>query len=562
MPDLRGGSREWPARAFVATLAVIHTIGAFLPDWLSLHRFDGDQSQHVWWTARFADPSLFPGDFIADFFSLPIFAPVGYQAVMRGAVQLADPQRAAESIPFLLGPLLFWLCWRVGRAAAAGSWVGGVVGALVAVRLLSGLDGGLPRSFAAPVLLLGLLGLLESRAWLLGLAGLASALFYPPAAINLGLASAVVLGPAILRERRLPQGWPALTAFAALAVGVVLFAYATPVPDDVGPKITGADAQSMAEFGHRGRSTLFRQSLVDTYLGSGRGGYGVEKKASLSIAILVLLSVWALPRFMPRTAWALIGTGMFAHAAAWATLFALHLPVKYMRYALPLFVLMWLAALAGKAAEIAVARFPALSRPRWLFVAAAAFLLFDGVYTFRETLDQAERPEYRARTKMLRFVAKLPKDALIAAHPEDANAIPLLAKRSVLASKETALPYYRGYYERVSERLEASLRAHYALDWQTVDTLYERFGVDAIVVHDHRYEPGARKFTEPFASALGEALHAERDAYVLVRPPSERLLYHHGPFWVVRLGPPRPGYPAREGPNPLIESIPAAAGTR
>ncbi|MBW2316336.1 MAG: hypothetical protein JRH10_19390, partial [Deltaproteobacteria bacterium] len=72
MPDLRGGSREWPARAFVATLAVIHTIGAFLPDWLSLHRFDGDQSQHVWWTARFADPSLFPGDFIADFFSLPI----------------------------------------------------------------------------------------------------------------------------------------------------------------------------------------------------------------------------------------------------------------------------------------------------------------------------------------------------------------------------------------------------------------------------------------------------------------------------------------------------------
>ncbi|HKJ25617.1 MAG TPA: hypothetical protein VKB65_12395 [Myxococcota bacterium] len=557
----RAPGGEWRARAIVAALAVLYTLGAFLPDWLSQRRFDGDHAQHVWWTARFADPGLFPGDFIADFFSLPIFAPIGWQTVMRLGVELGDPQRVAETIPFLLGPWVVWLAWRAGRAASGGP-AGGVVAALAAPMLFGPLEGGMPRAFGTPVLLLAVVGLLEGRLAWVGVAGLAAALFYPPVAINLGLTAGVVLGLQTWRERRLPKGWPALAAFGAVAVCVVLWAYATPVPEGFGPRLTRAEAETMAEFGPNGRSALFTGSALRTAFGRGRGGYGIAPAASLTLAALVAISVRTLPRFLPTAAWALIGSAMLAHAAAWATLFTLHLPLKYMRYALPLFALLWLASVAPVVGRRLAARFPALARPRWLLAGALALLLADAVVTLRSLERRIGAEDYRARTQMHRFLRKLPVDALIAAHPEDANAIPLVSKRSVLASKEVALPYYRGYYERVAERLEASLRAHYALDWETVDSLYDRYGVDAMVVHEHRFQPDARDFDEPFASRLGDALHAERDRYVLTRPPPDRVLYRNDAFWVVRLGPPRPGYPAREGRKRPIAKAPAAAGTR
>jgi hypothetical protein len=43
--------------------------------------FHRDAQQHVWWTYRFADPRLFPGDFIARFFAQPAMAPPGIRAI-------------------------------------------------------------------------------------------------------------------------------------------------------------------------------------------------------------------------------------------------------------------------------------------------------------------------------------------------------------------------------------------------------------------------------------------------------------------------------------------------
>jgi len=560
----------------VAGVVLVATVRAFVPDWASPHRWESDQAQHVWWTARFADPGLFPGDFIADFFSLPIFAPLGWQAVMRAAVQVADPQRAAETLPLVLAPLLAWLCWRAGRAAGGGSVWAGAAAALASLAVHGDLAGGLPRAFAMPVLMLALVGLLERRWVLVGLAGLLAALFYPPVAVNLGLTTAVVLGVDVVRARRLPAGWPALAACGALALAVVAGAYATPVPDAVGPKLTGAEARVMAEFGPEGRSQLFRERALDTYLGSGRGGYGVAPAASLALVVLVALSLRAFPGLVPLPAWAVFGTGMLAHALAHATLFALHLPLKYMRYALPAFVILWLAALAGRAVARAQARWPDARVPHRLAAGAAAGALVWGVLALHATREALGAPHYTSRSHVYRFLAKLPKDALVVAHPEDADAIPLRTRRSVLASKEVALPYYRGYYERLSERLEASLRAHYAFDWETLDALHERYGADVILVHEHRFLPEARDFSEPFESRLGPLLHAPRKDYVLADPPPERLLYRNTDFRVVRLGPPRPGYESREARRSAREarrsarearrrsstSAPAAAGTR
>jgi hypothetical protein len=554
---------EWLARGFVAAVAALAAVEEFLPRLLRPDSHSGDLSQHVWWTARFADPDLFPGDFVADFFSLPLFAPPGYRAIFRLAVPFADPQTVAELIPFALTPLLVVFCWRAGRAAAGGALAGAVAGGWLSLRLFPHMSDGLARSFALPLLAMGMAGLLERRLWLLGLSALLAALFYPPLAVNLGLAAVLVLGPGILRVRRLPSGWPALVAFGALALAVMAHSYATPLPADVGPKVTAAEARAMPEFGPHGRSKMFVEGTLETYLGKGRGGWGLELKYSALIAAAVAASLRWLPGAVPAPVWALLFGALLAHALAHVVLFALHLPSRYTLYAIPMFVLLWLASLSGPAWSRLAARFPRLGRPALLGAAAFAWLALTAPGAVEDTLERVQRPTNVGRESAFAFVATLPEDALVAAHPEDADSIPLRTHRSVLASKEVALPYYLGYYRRLAERLEAGLRAFYAPDWSEVEALRERYGADVMVVNRGRFDLASRIFDEPFGTRLADRLApGPYDRYVLYSPPEDRILFQRGPWTIVRLGPPRPGYETvaeRQAPR---KNTPAAAGTR
>jgi len=544
-PAAPSSASEWLARGFVAVVAALGAVDEFLPRLLRADSHSGDLSQHVWWTARFADPELFPGDFIADFFSLPLFAPPGYQAIFRLAVPFADPQTVAELIPFALAVPLVVFCWRAGRAAAGGALAGALAGACLSLRLFPHMNDGLARSFALPLLAMGMAGLLERRPWLLGLAALLAALFYPPLTVNLGLAAALVLGPELLRTRRLPPGWPALAALGGLALAAVAYSYATPLPLDVGPKVTAAEARAMPEFGPHGRSKMFKEGTLETYLGKGRGGFGLELSQSALLAAAVAASLRWLPGAVPGPVWALLGGALLAHALAHVVLFALHLPSRYTLYAIPIFVLLWLASLAGPVWARLTTRFPWLGRPALLCAIALVWLVRTGPATVEDAMEHARRPANLGRERAFAFVATLPEDALVAAHPEDADSIPLRTRRSVLASKEVALPYYLGYYQRLAERLEAALRGFYALDWAEVEALHERYGADVMLVNRGRFDVGSRRFVEPFRSRLADRLDSgPADRYVLRDPPADRILYRGGAWTAVRLGPARPGYEA------------------
>jgi hypothetical protein len=71
---------------------------ALLTWWLRYHPlgfeglvFDEDARQHVYWTARFQDPALFPNDLITDFASSTKIAPWGYQLIYRLGTHFMAP---------------------------------------------------------------------------------------------------------------------------------------------------------------------------------------------------------------------------------------------------------------------------------------------------------------------------------------------------------------------------------------------------------------------------------------------------------------------------------------
>ena len=92
-----------------------------------------------------------------------------------------------------------------------------------------------------------------------------------------------------------------------------------------------------------------------------------------------------------------------------------------------------------------------------------------------------QKPVDRDMERAYEFIASLPKDALVAAHPDLADDVPLRTRHSVLASTEESIAFMQGYYRRLVPRIEASLRAAYATSWDELETALEPYDVDVVL---------------------------------------------------------------------------------
>ncbi len=533
------------AGLWIGTLGAIAAARAFLPQLLRPDLYQGDLCQHVWWTYRFADPELFPHDPIAAFMSRPLFALYGWQELYRLLVPYVDAQRLAETIPFLLAVAVVALAWILG-VRCAGRTLGGVVGA--AYIILSGrlgdLEGGLPRSFALPILMLGVWALMERRHLLFGLSSLVAALFYPPCAANLGVFGAVVLITRVARERALPRHWAVMGLLGLAAVGVLLYAYAPAPPPEIGPRVTAAEARAMPQYWPGGRARFFEPDPIRYYFKSTRTGLEIRPLQAALWVAAILVAGWLWRQAVPMEAWVLLLTSLGCFVTAHLTLFALHYPNRYAKYALPVFFLMWLSAIVPRLLDAIMARWgrsvvlrPA-RRPLLVGVAALAVVAGSALTAGRSIASDLSRPEPAGLEEAYRFLRSMPKDTLVAAHPLDADGVGLRARRSFLASMETSLPYYREYYRRVSERIEAELAACFATRWEDVERLHDRYGADVFLVNRRRYEDGGWHYFAPFEEENRARFAKGREAgFVLLDPPRDRVLFSAGDYVVVRLGP-------------------------
>jgi len=535
---------RWYAYGWAAAVVAIASLSNFLPFLLRDDWQHDDVYQHVWWTQRFADPGLFPGDPIYDFYARPLFAPFGYRLIYRLLVPFFGAERVSELLPFALAAVLATLVFALGKRAANGSDFGGVaaVTVLCVSRFLPMYAGqGLPRFFAMPVLALFLWALGGERRLIVGLSFLAAALFYPPDVVVMALAYLIHVGPALLRDRREWWRWLGAAVPVVVAAGVLLAVYGQPQPPSVGPKLTLEMARSMPEFHEHGRSRLFVDDPVEYWFSSFRSGIGIgpQKVAVFSVVVIVASLVYR--NLLPRAAWALLGGSILAFLLAHWTLFALHLPNRYAKFTIHLFFLVFIGALAERLRHSISTRLP----PRFpgaraaKGVAVAALVVWAGIaaHQFHADLTAPSEPGWMAA---MAFLRSLPKATLVASHPKDADAVPLLAQRSVLASREFAQPYWLGYYRQVSERIDASLAAMFATRWQDVDALQTRFGVDVFLVNRARFNEANWHYAEPFDSRMSARFQRGlQEGFVLFNPPADRILFREGNWMVVRVGPDR-----------------------
>ena len=511
------------------------------PNLMRVDLFDGDATQHVFWLYRYADPELFPGDPSVEYFASLSVAPWGYRAIYALIAPLGDVLFAAEAVSVLLLIAAALLAWLLGTAMVTGAPpLAGLLALTAMLALLPGNDllppMGFQRTFALPITLLCLWALVARRYAWVGVSWIAAALFYPVLIPVLGLAAVIVFLVDLVRERRMPRLWPWNAAMGIAALAIAILGSGT--PEGLGPMVSYEQARHMPEFGPEGRQSLFGTSWVGYWFRHHRTGLGWSPWAVLSIAVAVLGTVaLGRRRLIPLPAWILAATGLLLWLLARQLLFLLYLPNRHSRYSLAAFAIVAFAA-AAYAVIQALASRPhprptGINRLSW--AAAIVAPLVVTAQLLPSAVRAWERPVDPDLERAYAFIATLPPDTLVAAHPDLADPIPLRTRRSVLASTEESIAFMQGYYAHMRPRLEASLRAAYATSWSELDAALDAFDVDVMLTAPVVWTKSG--YYAPFDTLVQQLREAGKQrGFVLQDPPQERILFRSGDVYVVRVG--------------------------
>jgi hypothetical protein len=466
-----------------------------------------DARQHVFWMERFLDSQLFPNDLIADYFQS--VAPSGYSAFYNVIAHLGvDPMLLNKLLPMVLGLITtaygFAVCLQMLPVPGAAFF-----GTLILNQSLwmqDDLVSATPRAFLYPLFLAFLYYLLrDSRVACLAVIAL-QGLFYPSTVF-------ISAGVLVLRLVSLESYRPRFSTvrrdywFSAMGLGVVLsmlLLYAFKMRA-VGPVITASEARLLPEFYPGGRTHFFGYDGWRFWLIRPRSGLLpgrlLEDVPLYAAPLLPLLLYYrrAFPlaqkvtesiNVLPR----IIVGSLLMFAAAHLTLFKLHHPSRYTEHTLRIV----LAMAAGLTITIildgllgwASRRTERANLPQ-ASAAIIAATLVTLLVLYPRFLASFPQTGYRTgrEAALYEFLSNQPKDAMVASLAQEVKNIPAFSKRSILVSREYALPYHTRYYAQLRQRASDLINAHYSPNLTELQEFIHKYKVSLLLVERRAFTP-------------------------------------------------------------------------
>ncbi len=472
-----------------------------------------DVRQGTVWVERWVDGSLFPGDYFANYAQAQWNNSPGVKWVYElGVFAGLHPMVLAKILPLFLGLLTsifyFRFCLTVFPSGLC---------AFLSTVILSqntwmndDITSATPRAFLFPIFA-GFLYCLGRKHLRLGLLLTAlQTIFYAP----LVLVHLCMLGlrcldgsarPFPLSQRRQPYIW----AIASFVVVIVLLA---PILNhsgvsDYGELVTRQQMLSMPEFARNGRTPFFINDPLEFWF-SGTSGlntpvypyaiwlayllpFVLKRKAvkrppmvgsidshRVDTAILVQMGVAALVLFF----------------AAHLLLFKLYWPSRYPYHTFPflfsigagIVLTLWISWVQQRLRGSLV---PDLLR-KSLAILSIGFMavmlllpLVPSIFLGFQGWIHGSSPT------LYRFIAQQPKNTLIAGLGEEVSNLPAFTLRSVLFSREMAIPFHMKLYAQMKARIVKVLEAQYSDDPKAIQTAIQTYGIDYWLVDRNAFTP-------------------------------------------------------------------------
>lgn len=471
---------------------------AFGGDWI----VQDDARQHVFWMMRYIDPELFPNDLIADYFQS--VAPIGYSFLYKIAANLGiDPLVFNKLIPIGLRVVItcyfFLLCRQIFPVP-----IGCVISTLLFnhnIWLKDDIVSATPRAFLYPFFI-AFLYYFTKRSLIPCLITIVLLSFFYPQTVF--IASGILflnlfkwrgLIPTLVSNKK-----QILFSLIGLTASVaVMLPYAIKT-SDYAPVITRAEALNMAEFHYGGRSNFFKDSIFEYIVGRGNG-------VMISTAMfkpIILLSSLFLPFVIRQsdkytlvkqitvklnTIIKLLIASLGMYIAAHLFLFRLHLPSRYTTHSLRITV----AICTGITITVVLDYWQKKLKNKFSYKKSK--ILFSGIIIATILLTYSDFFDYHSPTgykegsypDLYQFFQQQPKDIVIASLTKESDNLPTFAKRSVLISREYAIPYQLGFYKPFSQKVKDLITAQYSNDLATVQQIIRQYNISYWLVEEKSF---------------------------------------------------------------------------
>ena len=485
------------AHRAAVTFAILFVAAYFLPSVLRPNVYTDDMSEWTSWAYSFQDPDLFHNDIIKTYWMSNF--PLGYKSIFEALSPLADTELVGKLLGLILGAVATVLGYNLGRAVT-GKVSGGIVNLVMVplcqvspfgpISFLNREAGGLPRSFALPIMLLGVTGAFKRDMRTLGLSLIAAALFYPPAFVMLGTYAGLLVMIGVVRSRRLPNGFSVLLLTGAAGMGIVL-ASGLSSRAITGPLYTFEQMRRMPEFFGKGiAGYFFHDHWWDYLFEIFQFDNGVASVLWLSL-IIATFAFGARDQRTLRKEMILIPISAFVnYCLAYLLLLRMFEPSRYLLFPLQVLTIccvpLLFEHLFGRAVQDLGrnAGWRRSSRYVWMMGPAAIAALGLAVFATRVVLDRGGLDPLPP--ELYGFLRELPKNALIAATPTDGDRVPMRSRRSALLIKASLFPYHSVYYEEMKRRFGAVLQTRYDPSPDAVQNLRRTYGVRYFIYDNNR----------------------------------------------------------------------------
>ena len=467
-----------------------------------------DARQHIFWMLRFQDPGLFPNDLIADYFQS--VAPTGYKFFYWVFNQIGiAPIALSKIVPSFLGLVLTGYSFALTLELLPLPLTGFVASLLLNQNLWlqDGLVSGTPKAFALPLFVAFLYYFLRRSLLGVCLTIIGLGLFYPTLVF-------ICSGLLVISLFRL-ENWrisivksKANYIFAGIGLGVaflVMLPYAI-ATSDFAPTITLAQARELPEFQSGGRSGFFTDNVWDFWFNGSRTSLRIPSALIPLLAYLGLLFSFATrknkaqnlqnpsqlkiqPQIKLLSQLAIVSFVMFL--VAHSLLFALHLPSRYTQNSIRIIIILLASIVLTFTWEHLLKRATQRSLIQKLIYRFLALLLAVVLIFYPHTQDRFVWTNYvtGSQANLYEFLQQQPKDSLIASLTAETDNLPTFAQRSILASREYAIPYHWGYYEPFRQRASDLITAQYSPDLDVVKSFIAKYGVTHFLIEDSSFTP-------------------------------------------------------------------------
>lgn len=505
----RPGSERFWFRATVL-LGLLAAVRELVLVFRPIYRLQNDGLQFTSWMARWLEPALRKPDLVLDYWYS--VTPWGYGLVFRVAFSLGlEPIVTTKFVGAILLVLFPLAAFRLGRGLKAEPGV-----CFMSVVALLAFAGslpfeGVPRSFWPIFLILVVDGLIRRRIWQTVIAQGLLAAFYPQA--TLVAAGMIGLSPLLPGDGRWVDlsRWRMLLVAACAAATVASLLPTVIRTDSFGPVATLSDARAIPTFHYNGRTAVLEpDGSADYVCGERLGFFAVHCSGAADprfwfwlIILLAAPTILLLRTLSPRSLAPdvadkagirtpviapLIVSGIIWTLLAQFLLFDLHLPNRYSGTSL----LIAVAATTLLVCET-VRRCPfpedlaRRSWGRWL-LSITAVAIIAGAAASALTIDMsATSPD---RPAIVAAAAETAPETRLAGFIGELDYVPVFAQRSVFFSRELAVAYQLGYFQRIQERMEYLRRLVQTTDKAELAHLLAQDRFDILLVDDDTLADG------------------------------------------------------------------------